>query len=150
MDEIQKQIIRQGKRSPITRLFRGGDKEAITTWKLEFNEILRVFNVRPVVSAWSLLTSRFQTELVVTTWPTVPDTRHDFANTHTTTPDARHGTPDADNIVSGVRSEIVNKLTTASDIHRNKLRSREDVDGQKQAVSITHTLTVIEYPLTVA
>jgi hypothetical protein len=51
MDEIQKQIIRRGKRSPITRLFRGGDKEAITTWKLEFNEILRVFNVRPVVTA---------------------------------------------------------------------------------------------------
>jgi hypothetical protein len=54
MDEIQRAIIRRGKRSSITRLFRGGsdaDKEAIATWRLEFNEILRVFNVRYATSA---------------------------------------------------------------------------------------------------
>jgi hypothetical protein len=53
MDEIQRNIIRRGKRSSITRLFRGNDsdKEAIATWRLEFDEILRVFNVRSVTSA---------------------------------------------------------------------------------------------------
>jgi hypothetical protein len=164
MDEIQRNIIRQGKRSSITRLFRGNDKEAIAAWGLGFDEIRRVLNVRSVTSVRSLLTCRFQTELAANTRPTVADTPHDVANIHATTSDVHHDTPDADNIIpdvrhdvpnthpidSEVRSEIANTWTTSSNIHRNKLKSREDADGQKQPVSITHTLTVTEYPLTTA
>jgi nicotinate-nucleotide pyrophosphorylase len=163
MDEIQRNIIRQGKRSSVTRLFRGNDSEAVATWRLEFNKILRVFNVRSVTSAWSLLTSHFQTELVVDTRPTVSGTRHDVANIHTTASDAHHDTPDADNIVPDVRhdvssthpivpevwSDIANTRTTAPDIRRDKSKSREDAGGRNQAVSITHTLTVTEWPLTI-
>jgi hypothetical protein len=87
-----------------------------------------------------------------------------LVNTPPTVSDTHHGTPDADNIVPDVhhdvlnthpigfevQSEIVNTRTTASDTHRNKLNSREDVDGQKQAVSITRIFIVTQYPLTTA
>jgi hypothetical protein len=150
MDEIQRYIIKRGKRNLITRLSRGNDKEAIATWTLEFNETLHIFNVRSVTPARSLLTSRFQTELVANTRPTVSDTRHDAANIHTATSEAHHDTTDADDIVPDVRHDIPHTHHIDSNIHREKLKSREDGDGQKQAVSITHTLTFTEWLLTVA
>ena len=147
MDEIQRNVIKRGKRNSIARLFRGDDKEAIDTWRLNFNRVLHVFNVRSVTSAWPLLTSRFQTELVMSADLTVSEARHDVRT------DVYHDTPDADKVIPShdvsnthpeVRGDIANTRTTASDIHRGKLKRHEDVGGQNQAVSITHTLTVTE------
>jgi hypothetical protein len=119
-----------------------------------FDEIRRVLNVRSVTSVRLLLTCCFQTELVVNTRPTVSDTRHDIASIHATTSDVHRDTPDADNIIPDVRHDVPNThpiaRTASSSIHRNKLKSREDTDGQKQPVSITRTLIVTEYPLTTA
>ena len=88
---------------------------------------------------------------------TVFDARQGAVNIPATVSDVRHDTPDADvvpavhrdvsnahSIDSEVRSGIVNTRTTASDIHRDKLKSREDVGGRNQAVSGTHTLAVTE------
>ena len=109
-------IVKRDKRNPFTRLLRGNDKEATATWMLEFDRILRVFKVRSIASAWSLLTPRSQAEPVINKHPTDPK----------------------------VRGDITNARTTASDIHRDKLRSREEVGGQNQAVGLTHTLIVTE------
>ena len=50
--EIQRNIVERGKRNAVTRLFHvKNDKEAVTTWKLDLNRILHVFNVRSVTSA---------------------------------------------------------------------------------------------------
>ena len=51
MDEIQRHIIGRGKRNVISRFYHTkDDMKAISTWKLDLNEILHVFSVRPVTS----------------------------------------------------------------------------------------------------
>ena len=163
--EIQGQIIKRGKRNAISRRYhRKDDKEAIATWRLDLDRILHVFDVRSVTSVRWLLISRVQTRLVGNPHSTVSDTRHDIANVHTTVSDTHHDTPDTDNIVpdvrhdvsnsrpvvSKVRSDVANPHTTASDIYRDKLKGREGVGGQSQAVSVAHDPTVIKQSLTTA
>ena len=47
MAEIQKNIIKRGKRSVFSRPFRAGhDEEAIAAWRLDFDKIRRTFEVR--------------------------------------------------------------------------------------------------------
>lgn len=48
-DGIQKNILKQSTRNVISRRYRAkDDKEAIASWGLDFERILRVFNVRSV------------------------------------------------------------------------------------------------------
>jgi len=90
--EIQKNIVKRGKRSPVSRLFHAkDDEEAIAARKLELSRILHVFNVRSVTSVWSSLTVRFQTELSINTHVVVSDIRHDVVNTHTIVSDVESG-----------------------------------------------------------
>jgi RNase P protein component len=57
VDEIQRNIIKRGKRNVISRRYHAkDDKEAIIIWRSELGGILHVFNVRSVISAWSPLT----------------------------------------------------------------------------------------------
>ena len=54
--EIQRHIVERGRRNAISRrLHAKDDKEAITTWNLELNRILRVFKVLSVALMWQLL-----------------------------------------------------------------------------------------------
>ena len=56
MDEIQRHITKRDRRNVISRLYRANDdKEAISTWKLDLNGILGVFNVCSVTPARRLL-----------------------------------------------------------------------------------------------
>jgi hypothetical protein len=49
VDEIQRNIIKRGKRNAISRLYHANDdKKAIATWRLDLDGILHVFNVRSV------------------------------------------------------------------------------------------------------
>ena len=49
--EIQREIIKKGKRNVVSRLVHAkNDKEAIATWKSDLCRILHIFNVRVVVS----------------------------------------------------------------------------------------------------
>jgi len=151
MDEIQRHIIKRGKRNAISRRYHAKDDEkAITAWKLDLDKILHS-NVCSVTSVWLLLTFCFQTELGIDAHATVSDTHQDAANNHAVVsdahrdssnaevivPDVRRDASNAHSIVSDVRSDITGTPTTISDIHRNKLKSREAVDGQNQAVSTT-------------
>jgi hypothetical protein len=55
--EIQRKLIKKGKQNAVSRLFHAkSDKEMIAGWKSDLNKILLVFNVRPVVVVWLLLT----------------------------------------------------------------------------------------------
>ena len=150
-DEIQRNIIRQGKRNAISRRYRAkDDKEAVAAWRLDFDRILRVFDVRSIISVWPPLTIYFQTKLEINTRVTTSGLRYDVANIRTTVPDVHLDIPNANNVVSNirrdvlnthlVRSDVANTRATASDVH-HKLKSRE---GQNQAVSITDTLMVTE------
>ena len=47
MTEIQRNIVKRGKRRVFSRPFRAGDdEEAVATWKLDLDKILRVLEVR--------------------------------------------------------------------------------------------------------
>ena len=51
--EIQKKVIKQGKRNAVSRLLHAkSDKDMIATWRSDLNGILLVFNVRFVASEW--------------------------------------------------------------------------------------------------
>ena len=46
MTEIQRNIVKRGKRRVFSRPFRAGDdEEAVAAWKLNLDKILRVFKV---------------------------------------------------------------------------------------------------------
>jgi len=46
--EIQRSIIKRGKRNVVSRHFHAkNDKETIAGWRLDLNRILHVFNVHP-------------------------------------------------------------------------------------------------------
>ena len=50
--EIQKKIIKEGKRNVISRhLHAKNDKDKIAAWRLDLNRILHVFNVRSIFYA---------------------------------------------------------------------------------------------------
>ena len=120
MDGIQEHIIEWGKRNAISRRYHAKDaKEAVATWKLDLDRILRVFNVCSVAPAWQLLTFRFQVELRANLHVTGSEINQDATNKPSTEndPAATH--------------------TIVSDIHRNKLKGPEGADGRNQAVSTT-------------
>ena len=56
MDEIQKHITKRGRRNAISRRYHAkADKKAISTWKLDLERTLGVFNVCSVTRARQLL-----------------------------------------------------------------------------------------------
>ena len=58
MAEIQKNIVKRGKRNAISRYFhKKDDNQAITTWKSDLNGILHVFYVRSVT--FSIIIANF-------------------------------------------------------------------------------------------
>ena len=162
MDEIQRNIINRGKLNPVFRRYHAKDeKEAIATWRLDLDRILHLFNVCSVTCVLPLLTCRFQAELVISTYPTRSDIRHDVTNAHATgscayhdipntegiVPNIRSGVLNTQPIVSNVQSDVANAHATAFGAHGDKLKSREDTHGQ---VSIVHTPIITEWPLTTA
>jgi len=150
--EIQIYIMKRDKRNVVSRRYHAkDDKEAITAWSLDLDGILRVFNVCYITYARRLLTSCFQTELRKNARTTVSGTHQGAADEHTISsnaevivPGVHHDVSSAHPIVSDFQDDITNTRATASDIHRDKPKSRRNVDGQDQAVSITRTLIVTE------
>ena len=60
VDEIQRHVTKRGRRNAISRRYHAkDDREAIATWKLDLDEILRVFKVCSVTPARRSLTFHF-------------------------------------------------------------------------------------------
>ena len=111
---IQEKIIEKHGRNLVSRLANAkNDKETIAAWRLDLNRILHIFNVRPAIAGWPLLTAHSQTELAINTRLAVSDVHHGVVNTH----------------------------TMVSAIHRNMLKSQEGTDDQLQLVSDIRTLS---------
>jgi len=124
--EIQKKVIKQGQRNPISRhLHAKNDKEKIAAWKLELNRILQVFNVcsRPIVSVWRLLTLDSQTELAINTHVTVAETQA---------------------VISELEKNATSTHIMVSDIHRTMVKGQEVNDSNNLLVSDTRTLSTTE------
>ena len=133
MAEIQGNIVKRNKRGAISRRFyKKDDDEAIATWKLDLDRILRVLNVRSVTFILSLPTFHFQMEPEVTTRA---DTRRDVANTRTIVPDIHHDPPNPNSVVFGAHHDVPKTQATVSDIHPNMLKNREDKGSQNVPVS---------------
>ena len=81
--EIQGKAIKRSKRNAVSRLLHAKyDKGMISTWKLDLTRILRVFNVRSIVSIRLLLIVHMQIELATNTHEIISDVHHDIVNTH--------------------------------------------------------------------
>jgi len=99
-DEIQRNIVKGDKRNAISRRYHAkDDKDAVATWKLGLDRILRVFNVRSVTPARRSLTFGFQIELGANTYATLSGTHQDATNEHTT----GSGVANARALVSDIR-----------------------------------------------
>ena len=127
--EIRRHLVKCGKRNPISRRYHAkDDEELIATWGLEFNRILRVFNVCSVLSVWQLPTHCFQAKPVI---DPISGARQDAPNKH-------HST------VPDPRSNVANVHPATSDVRRNELKSREGAGSQNPAVSTPDTPPAIE------
>jgi len=138
--EIQRKIIKRGKRNVVSRLFHANDEKAIANWRLGINRILHVFNVRPATSVWPSLTFCSQTDLGTNIHVTVSDNHRDTANTHTIVSGVRRDTPNAGTTVPDIRHDVSKPHAIVSDVHRNTLRSHEDTN---RAVSTSCALPII-------
>jgi hypothetical protein len=138
--EIQREIIKKGKRNVVSRLVHAKhDKEVIATWKSDLGRILHIFNVRVVVSVRLLFTVRSQTELAINTHVTVSDIRHDVAATHTIVSGVQHEVGTTHSIISNVRDDVASTHIMVSDIHHIIA-----ADGDNRTVSITCTPFITE------
>ena len=145
MAEIQKNVVKQSKRNPVSRLFHAkSDKETIATWRLELNRILHVFNVRSIASVWPLLTVCFQTELAMNTHIVVSGIHHNVVNTHTIISDVHHDVVNTHAIVSELRYDVKDTHTMVSNMHRNMVNSQGGTNYGNLLVSITRTLFITE------
>ena len=106
LDEIQENIVKRSRGNAIFRRYRAkDDKEAIAAWRLDLDGILRVFNVCYITPVRRLLTFRFQTEFGIHARATVPNIRHDVANTSTRNkPKGHKGTDGQNQAVSTIRT----------------------------------------------
>ena len=144
MAEIQRKIVKRGKRNAVSRLFHAKtDQGAIAAWRLDLNRILHIFNVRPAAFVWSSLTGRSQTELAINTNVVVSDIRHDVTNTQTIVSSVRQG-------VFELQHNVVNTYTIVSDIHRTMVAGRRGTDGENRSVGVTGVSFIVKHILTVA
>jgi hypothetical protein len=122
--DIQRKIIKKGKRNAISRLVHAkNDKEMISTWKSDLSKILLVFTVRSVVQvARLLLTVDFQTELAL--------------NTHT--------------LVSGVDHNVTKILNIVSNTSGGEVKVHEGTGGEHLSVSTICILSVTERTFMIA
>ena len=116
MGEIQRNVIKQGKRNVISRhLNARNDKDKIAGWKLDLNRILHVFNVRSVISVWLLLTVDHQVELVINIHVDVSNTRTMVSDIHRTVVKGQEGSGGKNVLVSDIRTLAITEwpLTVA-------------------------------------
>ena len=154
MDEIQRHIVKRGKRNAISQRYHSkDDKEAIIVWRSDLDGILRVFNVCSITPARRSLTFRFQTELGIYAHATTSDTRTNTANKHTIVSDVHRDSSNADVTVPNIHPGVSSTSPVVSDVRNDvakppilvsDLKYREGADSQNQAVSVTRILPVTE------
>ena len=141
MSDIERNIIKRGKRNALSRQFRARDDEkAIAAWKLELDKIRHVFEVRSFACTWRLLTSSLQTELAAATDTTLSDIHREAYASRTNTPDPQKGAPGTG--ATQVRPDVLNTPTTASDIHHSVTDPHPILPKIQKGLSEGRTTTV--------
>jgi len=136
--EIQRNIIKQGKRNVISRhVHAKNDKDKIAAWTSDLVRILQVFNVRSIVSLWLSLTGHSQTELAINTHVIV-------SNTHAIVSELGQNATSTHVIVSELGQNVTSTHAMVSNIHRTMVRSQEGSDGINPLVSEIRTLSITE------
>ena len=165
MDEIQRYIIKKGKKRSV--FFRPSrtkdDSEAIAAWSLNFDRIRRVVEVRCLASAFRLTIVNFvpQTELAktadandstvlpstsntnaITSGPHddvsnagVPEDRRDVSKTGIIVPAVDRGSAHP-HPYPMLSDKLADDHTTASDVHHRTTKFHEDGGSRYRAVSI--------------
>ena len=130
MAVIQKHILRRGKRAIVPQFFRAKDDEKlVAAWRLDLDEIRRVFDVRPFTFIRRSLVPQFEQQTEFATGTDIISIS-----------DAGYTAPEIDATVSEVGNESVGPGTTASEIQdRYAFESCEDTDVRKQAVRIAYS-----------
>ena len=132
MAEIQKNIIKRGKRNGVSRMFHAKDeKQTIATWRSDLNRILHIFNVCSITPVRPPLTPRSQTELAINTNVTVSVVHHDVLNTQTVVSNTHV-------IVSELQRHVTNTQTIVSEIHRSIVENQEGTDGKNWSAIPSH------------
>ena len=109
MADIQRRVIKQNGRNPVSRIFHSkNDKETITAWRLDLNRILHVFNVSSFYFVLLSLIMSPQTELAVNTHVTVSEMRHDVSKIRRD--------------VSEIRGELGGQVRSVSKDHIQSIR----------------------------
>ena len=128
MADIQKYMIKRGKRNAISRFrHEKKDNEVIATWMRSLDKIRRDFEVCFFVLTRRLLTFRFQTELAMKTAVNVSDSYDGVAST---------GVPEV--------FDTSNTHPTISQVHgglandrKDALKNRDNANCQNRPVSTT-------------
>ena len=143
--EIQRKITKKGNRNLASRYFHAkNDKETITTWRSDLNQILHIFAVRSIFSAWMPPTVHFQAELAINTHVTISDVGQDVTNTRTVVADIHRGVINTQVMVSELRDDVVNTNSIVSNIRCNMLGGHGGTRCPDLPVSIAHVLSITE------
>jgi hypothetical protein len=165
MGEIERNIVKQGKRNAICRLVRAkSDKRRVTDWNTNLDGILQALNVHPATSVLPSLNSRTQTELTTRTPVMTSNTRHeavntltivsdvhnDVSNTHLTVSEVHATATNTHTTIASIRNDVVNISTvTPPDVHQGDVHThattselQHNVTGTQIIVSDIHCTTV--------
>ena len=110
---------------------------------MDLNRILLVFNVRSVVSAWSILTVHSQTELGLNIYVAVSDVHDGVTKTHGVVTNTHAVVTDTHIVVADTHAVV-------SDIRHKMMGNREGADDQRQLVRDIQTRPTTKYVLIVA
>jgi hypothetical protein len=164
MGEIERNIIKQGKRNAICRLVRAkSDKRRVTDWNVNLDGILQALNVRSVTPVLPSLNSRTQTELTtrtpvvtsntrreaVNTLTIVSDVHNDVSNTHLTVSEVHATATNTHTTIASIRNDVVNISTVNPEVHQGDAGThataselQHNVTGTQIIVSDIHCTTV--------
>ena len=125
--DIEKKLAKWDRRSVIYRRLRAKKyKKMVAAWKLGLENILQVFNVRPVPRVMTVVNFPLHKAIPINTDPAAAAVDHDVMDTQT--------------ITSGVQNDVVNTPVGVSDSHHKALKRPEDLRSQNQPVSIIYSI----------
>jgi hypothetical protein len=150
MGEIERNVVKQGKRNAICRLVRAkSDKRRVADWNTNLDGILQALDVRSVTSILSSLNSRTQTELTtrapvvtsnirheaVNTLTIVSGVHNDVSSTHLTVSEVHTIVTNTHTTIASIRNDVVNISTVNPDVHQG------DVGTHATASELQHNVT---------
>lgn len=136
MAAIQKNVVKWGKRNPVSRLLcLKRDEEAIANWVLSLDEIGRALDVRLSTVVLAISNRLSQAELAVGTDTNVssdsvvvPEIHHDVSSSNTVVFSNHHNLVHTHPITAEVRHDTAGTHNTGPKVHRDPLKDTGEGD----------------------